>query len=363
MARKSIRLFLPPAIRATTLEFEDKAWLGKEPFPGEAADCRAKSPTYSIVLLRRILEITMEKIILALAVSLLFGCVQHETAPPPTTASSEQVGLMGLATNDGAAVAATLNTRYAQTTRNCFNSETVPTFLCSGIIIRATTYGDGYNVWDPSPSSVSKGFVAFSYMRNDAKFPALYSHSNNGYIVRPVSDALPGQIKLQYTCFFPIDGATEWRADKGCGQHSLHGPISRSCSQQGITTANQFVAHYMANTPVREQKQCSFDVRDSSPYQTAALFREALAAMPRIPKNGVNDENELVATVWARQPAVNMPIEAFFYTNANGLAQAKKNQSSYFDKAAGKIVPIVKLTIGAGQAASFSFALADQVKQ
>lgn len=119
----------------------------------------------------------------------------------------------------------------------------------------------------------------------------------------------------------------------------------------------------MANTPVREQKQCSFDVRDSSPYKTAALFREAVAAMPRIPKNGLNDENELVVSVWAKQAAANMPIEAFFYTNASGLAQAKKNQSSYFDKAAGKIVPIVKLTIGTGQAASFSFNPGDQVKQ
>lgn len=306
----------------------------------------------------------MKKMILALALSLLFACTsRHEEPATPLPANDEQLSTLSVAANNGAAVAAALNTRYAQTSRNCFNSETAPSFLCSGIIIRGTTYGDNFNVWDPSPSSVSKGFVAFSYMRTDARFPALYSHSNNGYIVRPVANALPGQIKLQYTCFFPIDGATEWRADKGCGQHSLHGAISRHCSQQGITTADQFVAHYMANTPVREQKQCSFDVRDSSPYKTAVLFREAVAAMPRIPKNGVNDENELVAGVWAKQAAANMPIEAFFYTNANGLVQAKKNQSSYFDKSAGKIVPIVKLTIGAGQAASFSFALGDQVKQ
>ncbi|AXI63639.1 hypothetical protein DLD99_25240 [Pseudomonas kribbensis] len=303
----------------------------------------------------------MKKIILALAVSLLFACTQHETAPPPTTTSSEQVGLMGLASNDGAAVAATLNARYAQTTRNCFNSETAPIFLCSGIVIRATTYGDGYNVWDPSPNNVSNGFVAFSYMRNDAKSPALYNHSNNGYIARPVSAAIPGQIKLQYTCFFPIDGATDGRADKGCGQHILHGAISRFCSLQGITTANQFVAHYMANTSAREQKQCSWDVRDNSPYQTAALFREALATMPRIPKNGRNDENELVSAVWAKQPAANMPIEAFFYTDAAGLIQAKKNQSSYYAQANSIIVPVIKLTINSTSwAASFSYNPADQ---
>lgn len=308
----------------------------------------------------------MKRIILALAVSLLFACTQHETAPPPTTANSEQSAPLGRAANNGAAVAATLNSRYAQTTRNCFNSETAPIFLCSGIIVRATSTGATYNVWEPSDGQLSKGYVSFSYMRQDAKFPALYSHQNNGYIVRPLSAAVPGEITLKYNCFFPTDGATEWRADKGCGQHSIHGAISRYCSLQGITTANQFIDHYMSNTPVREQKQCSFDVRDSSPYQTAALFREALAAMPRIPKNGVNDENELIAMVWARQEAIKIPIEAFFYTSGStpGWTQARFNQSAYYRASGGKIVPIVMLAINSSSwNATFTYSATDQVYQ
>jgi hypothetical protein len=296
----------------------------------------------------------MKKLILFVLISMLAACAPQRV---------EQMAPLEVFGSSGSAVATALNTRYAQTSRNCWGSETAPIFLCSGIIIRGTTFGVGYNVWDPSPGSVTKGFVAFSYMRADAKFPALYSHANNGYIVRPVSELPAGALKIQYQCFFPIDGATEWRGDYGCGQHSLHGAISRYCSSQNITTADQFYLHYMTNTPVREQKQCSFDVRDSSPYQTAALFREALSVMQRLPKNGLNDENELVAKVWAKQPATNMPIEAFFFTNADGLVQAKKNQTSFFNQANGKIVPIVKLTISASQAASFSYSAADQVYQ
>ncbi|MFJ4193733.1 hypothetical protein [Pseudomonas sp. NPDC089534] len=320
----------------------------------------AKSGT---VHAENILEKIMRRVILALSISVLFACASKHEEPvsQDVAGAGSRVSSIMAAANNGAAVAAALNARYAQTSRNCFNSETAPSFLCSGIVIRGTTYGDTYNVWDPSPGSVKNGFVAFSYMRTDARFPALYRRANNGYIVHPVSELPAGQIKFQYNCFFPIDGATEWRADNGCGQHSLHGAISRYCSLQGVTTADQFMAHYMANTQAREQKQCSFDVRDSSPYQTAALFREAVAAMPRIPKNGLNDENELVVGVWAKQPAAKMPIEAFFYTNASGLVQAKKNQASYYTQAAGKIVPIIKLTIGASQAASFSYSSADQV--
>ncbi|MFP0195396.1 hypothetical protein ACKJSM_09510 [Pseudomonas sp. PHC1] len=298
----------------------------------------------------------MKQVILLVFMSLLFAC-----ASAPVDQIATQSRTTTRTGNDGAAVATALNARYAQTSSNCFNSETAPVFLCRGIIIRATVYGDSYNVWDPSPVNISNGFVAFSYMSTDSRFPALYNRANNGFIVKPISQLTAGQLKYKAVCFYVIDGATDMRADGGCGQHAYHGAISRYCSLQGITTADQFIAHYMANTPVREQKQCSWDVRDNSPYQTAALFRQALAAMPRIPKNGRNDENELVVAVWTRQPAANMPIEAFFYTDAAGLIQAKKNQSSYYTQANSKIVPIIKLTINATNwAASFSYNPADQ---
>ncbi|KAB0502068.1 hypothetical protein [Pseudomonas lini] len=306
----------------------------------------------------------MKKIILLVWAFLLVACStqREEQVPLQSVSNEEQLAPLAQSRNNGAAVAADLNVKWSQTSRNCFNSETAPSFLCSGVVIRGTTYGDGYNVWDPSPGGVKNGFVAFSYMRQDSKFPALYGHANNGYIATPISELTAGQLRFQYLCFFPIDGATEWRSDNGCGQHSLHGAISRYCSSQGISNADQFVAHYMANTPVREQKQCSFDVRDTSTYQTAALFREGLLAMRRIPKNKVNDENELVVRVWNKQAPANMPIKSFFYTDASGLNQAKKNQNSYYSQTGGKIVPIVKLTINSSTwAALFSYSAADQV--
>jgi hypothetical protein len=318
----------------------------------------------------------VKKIILLVWAFLLIACsaTQEQPAPAPPVPSEEQIstqsvpgdqqfGAFSQPRNNGPAVVADLNAKWNQTSRNCFNSETAPSFLCSGVVIRGTTNGPGFNIWDPSPANVKKGFVAFSYMRQDSRFPALYSHANNGYIVTPVSE-LAGQLKFQYLCFFPIDGATEWRSDYGCGPHSLHGNRSASCASQAITTSTKFLTHYLAGATVREQKQCSFDVRDTSPDQTAVLFREALLAMPKIPKNGVNDENELVVRVWAKQAAANMPIKAFFYTSGStpGWTQARQNQSAYYSQSGGKVVPVVMLTINKSTwAASFTYSGSDQI--
>ncbi|MGC1331531.1 hypothetical protein [Pseudomonas sp.] len=287
-------------------------------------------------------------------------CLAACVSQPVTTT------LSGLHANNGAAVAIELNRRYNLTYPNCWSSETAPAFLCSGVIIRATTYGDTWNVWDPSPLAVSVGGVSFSYMRNDARFPNIFPGTNNGYIVMPASATPGGYMLFNYLCFFPIDGASNNRSANGCGEHRLWGAISGYCSSQGVTTAEQFYANYLSHGQPYHQKQCSFDVHDNSPYQTARLFREGVRATPMLPPNNGYDENELIARVWTIQPASAMPIEAFFYLrgSADGLSQAKKNQQSYYGKTNGRIVPIISLSIApTGYAATFQYSAADQMYQ
>ncbi len=304
----------------------------------------------------------MKAIIYLLICFSLASCAAPDVGRPPAVSPLVSVSGNALA-NNGVVVAAELTRRYNLAYPNCWSSETAPAFLCSGVVIRGTRAGPGFNVWDPSPTAKQVGGVAFSYLRSDTRIPRLYSQVNNGYIVYPALDTPSGMLALQYLCYFPIDGATGLRKDNGCGEHKLWGAVSRYCSLQNIFTAEQFLAHYMAQPPYREQRQCSFDVRDNSPYKTAALFREAVRAMYMIPKNGVNDENELIVKVWTDKPAIEMPLEAFFYLagSSSGLAEAKGNQKSFYEQTNGKILPIIKLTIPASQLATFQYVAADQV--
>lgn len=297
-------------------------------------------------------EAFMKKLMAILFSLLMAACVPHH----------DRTRSMETFSNPGSAVVVELNRRYNLTYPNCWNSETAPSFLCSGVVVRGT-YRGNWNVWDPSPANVAKGGMAFSFLRKDSTMKNLYSGINNGFIVYPASATPANMLKLSYLCFFPVDSDTWNRADRGCGEHSAAPVVSRYCTSQNIFTAAQFAAHYNSFSSPQAKYECSFDVRDSSAYATASLFREGLKAMYLIPRNHVNSENELTVQTWSTQPAAKMPLEAFFFLsgNANGLVQAQENQRSFYEKSGGRIVPIVQLTIAASHQASFQYDVNHQI--
>lgn len=289
--------------------------------------------------------------ILLLMVLLVSGCTRHVDESSPLV-------------NPG--IASTLNNRYNDIRQNC-GDDSKPAFLCAGVVLRATGDSAGFDFWNPSPGSVSRGGVSFSYLRKDANFTTTVTGTVKGYIAYPVLQAPPETAKgFDYLCAFPIDGATANRTDRGCGPHSYYPSQSRYCSVLGITTAEKFYAHYMQQTNPSHRKfyQCSFDIRDASNALAGPAFYQMIRSMKMIPREALNDQNELVVKTWAQNIPSQLPIEALFYLEANsaGLTQVRHDQTR-FKAATGKTIPIVRLKLPANHqgAALFSYDPADQV--
>ena len=254
---------------------------------------------------------------------------------------------------DGAETAAALNVRYGDTRQNCGKNST-PAFLCSGVIMRTTTYSTAYDSWDPSDRSVALGGQSFSYLRKDSKFSRAAWSLSNGYILYPIFDAPPDKMDPDVLCLFPVDGWTDERADQRCGIFTGN-PTSVSCERQNITTADQWVTHF--NQQGKDtRKLCSFNVRDERNDLAGPAFYEALLAKSKGAPTDIRftQHNELVLKTWARGIGATLPIQAFFYLDATGLGSAKKDKANFFAKTQ-IALPLIKLTMPTSQAADAKF--------
>lgn len=248
-----------------------------------------------------------------------------------------------------------LTTRYNDTRADC-GRPTTPAFICTGIVMRYTTYSPGYHSWDNSASSHSSGGVSFSYLRKDANFTT--SFTSNGYIFLPYDHA-GGKIHPEILCSFPTNAMTVARQSAGCGASSV--PASGPCQPQGITTANQWYAHYRVNS---SGGQCGFDVRSSLDAEATAGFNATLQGMSLVASTGARGHNELRLRVWPDGSGAQLPLEAFFYVsgNASGRADAQKNQQD-LKATDGLAIPIIAITPPASVTgnASFLYSASDQV--
>lgn len=288
--------------------------------------------------------------------SLISACTVHESVNPGSLPTRS------VALDTGAATAQALQTRYNDTAANC-GLASMPAFLCSGVMLRATQYAPTYHVWNPSPASVTSGGVSFSYLRSDAKFNQVPYYMVDGFIVRPWLQAT-NKFHIQVLCAFPVDGYTDRRSAAGCGPSALYPNDSDLCHLQGIQTAAQWKAHYEsipANAPNRMQHQCAFSVRDSDNNYAANNFYQALAAQRSISSL---IQNELRIATWPQDIAADLPVEAFFYLDGStaGLANAKANQQDFYTQSAGIVVPVIKLKLPRTLAdtAQFTYSAGDQ---
>lgn len=263
-------------------------------------------------------------------------------------------------------VASVLTAQYNDTRKYCY-SASLPAYLCSNVIFRATDPSKT-EPWKPDDKNINSGGTSFSFLRKDAKYNNLAFNRVNGYIVYPQNDRLAGQLSIDILCSYPIDGATDNRDDGGCGKSSNATIDSEECQLQNIFTANDWLTHYEAGGN-SHSNQCGFIVSENSAYKkdydVADAFYQTISAMSLIASESFNEQDELRLQTWGTDSTTlaNLPLQAFFYlSGSNGLANAQKDQQNYY-QSYGRVVPIVQiaLPVSTTDDAVFTYSASDQV--
>lgn len=232
-----------------------------------------------------------------------------------------------------------------------------PAFLCTGVMLRATTVGS-YLPWNPNPASTG---VSFSWLRTDTNFSRLAFDFRNGFIFYPKDKGAPGSTVINVLCVFPMDADTSTRANSGCGKHPQGGDTSAGCSAQGINSGQAWFTHFNALPPEDKYRgQCGWNVRPDQ-LNAANRFMAFVQGRSLMPAQWWAIQNELRMASWAEGAQV--PIRAFFYLSGDtvGLANARSDQTRY-KSTFGTFAPIVRLTLPMqkGGQAEFEYDTADQ---
>lgn len=265
---------------------------------------------------------------------------------------------------DGQNTLIAIQNQYHDTAVDC-GTVNRPAFLCNGLLLRVTKKSNAYRVWDPSPISIARHSISFSFLRADAKFSnfAWNLPDANGYIIYPNLLAPPGKIPVDVLCSFPKD-SWDWYRDVPCGSITLENgkyfQASRLCALQGITTAQQWLQHWNDSASFSDPylSQCGFDVRKTVPGGSIP-FMESIKAKNLL--GFAPDWNDLQVTAWPPKSGSTLPIQAFFFTTAASLADAQANQQEFYTDT-GIIVPILslKLPTSAQEEVVFGFSSSNQ---
>jgi hypothetical protein len=253
---------------------------------------------------------------------------------------------------DGVDVAHGLNDRYANVPQECPGN--TPAYYCSGVMIRGTQNGS-FDPWNPSAAASALGGVSFSYLRKDAYVKDVYR--NSGFVLLPQREAIDQNKVLEYLCIYAYDAWTALpdRPDAGCGlQPSAITPDLSTCSQ--VNAATEANWHAFTATLSRQQDQCSLSTQDPQQFATSLKVRA------NRPSNMPDAWNEVLLKTWDQNIPERLPLQAFFYKNATGLAEAKAYQQKYAART-GAWLPVVRLDLARLDGSPFSYAPTDQLIQ
>lgn len=301
---------------------------------------------------------------------LAFGCagVREETHRPGDTSA-----VAAAHAAEGEAVAAAMQARFDQVKDTdplnapC-DGRRSPVFLCTGIMLRGTSaFSENYHAWNPNPSSPKAGGVSFSYLRKDASYRKLAYGYTHGFTFWPVFATPAGKFEMEVLCYFPMDGATDERADFGCGAHRKHPQESIPCQDKSppIVTGEAWLAHYNAAAPgdSPRERSCGFRMVSGTP-ESAAIFRSAIAVIGSLAPAGAffESQDEAVLQTWSTGLETTIPLESFFYlSGTQGRQDSMRDQADLF-VTGGVWRPVIRLTLPAsrGGEARFEYLPDDQ---
>lgn len=250
-----------------------------------------------------------------------------------------------------------MNYYYSRTVEDCGTGR--PAFECSGLLIRGTENSDKFNAWNPSPASQKSGGVSMSYLRKDSEYQDLGLLKSNGFVLKPNDFIEPGQRETKVLCFYPIDAWTDFRTDAGCGDNSrTSNRVEQICQNANIKTAEEWLKDYRSVRSDHE-RQCGFEIKDRP--DDAYSFYQGIRARQMIKDESMETQTEVRVETWPQNLDANLPIMAFIYTDAKGLAGARADQQKFF-KATGKWLPVIKADLPrtSDQNARFTYNPADQ---
>ncbi|MGY1889481.1 hypothetical protein [Pseudomonas sp. SDT291_1_S447] len=237
----------------------------------------------------------------------------------------------------GYRIAANMNARFADTASGCLREK--PGFHCNGVLVRGADASAGFHAWNPSPNSIGRNGVSFSYVRKDVGTTKLAG--TQGFTFKEA--------------FAPTGHAVTWRCayPANAGTNSIPDSCRASCQSQGITTVAAWQARYASNPSA----SCAFDMSLAS-FQLSIDVRAGLSAAARL------NWNEVIIAVWPQNIPALVPLEAFFYVSGSspGLANAQFIQRDYFTQTHA-FLPVIRLNLASADGRPFVFEVGDQTVQ
>lgn len=229
----------------------------------------------------------------------------------------------------GSLVAERLNSRYSNTDSTCRNGQAA--FYCNGVLIRATAATSKFHAWDPSPNSVSRNGVSFTYLRADSRVRTLTGAT--GLIFAESFKPVAYPITLR--CAYPVNAGTN-AIFQSCR--------TPSCQDSGVTSVAIWRARY-AGAPANS---CAFGP-DAVAFQLNMAVRASMSD---------TSHNEIIIAAWTKGIPEQLPLEAFFYSGG-GLANSQFIQKDYY-RSTSRFLPIIKVNLNATSGGVFSFDPKDQ---
>lgn len=203
---------------------------------------------------------------------------------------------------------------------------------------------DRLHVLQHQSEEPESGGVSASYLRKDAKYRKLAYGLKSGFIFDTIFGNPKDHQDYAVLCSFPIDAATDDRAQQGCtDSRRTPNSVEKSCQDINVSTAEQWAANYRQNRG-DHSRQCSFDVRDERNTAAGPAFYQSIRAMAQIADESFTTQNELRLAKWEENLPKSPSILAAFYTEDAGLEGARLNQIQWYQSVQA-FLPIINMRL------------------
>lgn len=258
---------------------------------------------------------------------------------------------------DGFSVAANLNVRYNASGDECPDSSPLS---CSGVVLRSAE--NDSLTWQPSLTQQKNETMAASYIRSDIGSDKIWAHQYIGYGII-YGDAVSSDVHVlpEAICFFPTNGGSDNRNDRGCGKRLNIGKAENlsTCASAGIGTADEWLM-------LPDSDKCSFDVNSREEFEQAVVAQIEYNELHTTP---MWNEILIDTSSWSCK-LDEKPISALFYhkaysgppilTERGGLEGAQYEQVKFYEET-GRVIPIISISNTRGDEGVFMYLPEEQV--